>query len=446
MNGFLNFRFIGAQSSRTLVPVFCLLLVAGVFTFLALTGCEKDNVTGSQKIGGSPESGTLIPSCADPLAANTVLGLIRTPDDPINDRINMMLYHYAQAIRVVAQNPAHLCYMETPMIADTGGIGVSLYALAQNNATFAQALNNALRQSMSLNNIYPRGEEPGIESSIANTAWDANGFLRGKMEYAPYKYEPVVYFIKRPATCDAAWQPTVVIAQDVNDCDDVAGWRGSNEVLVGESETNTSSEPIIFVGPGLGVYHTSQFTGGVNQVVLTESGINESMTGPTGGHSASNRSNIDIDADLHQIKAGFRYESGKRSEISGWILTFTPESLNPYTLGFWEDFDPLKIHKDDINSSKIFTDDKNAFQIDMSAFTAGRSIFYGTWERDWWASPKLVVNTCSSFVGHSVGVRMKYSDEWYFINCGVASAIFPSTGSLWEVNSAKCRFILKRTN
>ena len=445
MNGFLNFRFFGQQSSRQTASI-ASLLFGSFILFATLAGCEKDTTTGSQKGGGTPESGTLIPSCGDPLAGNTVLELIRTPDDPTNDRINMMLYHYAQAIRVVAQNPTHLCYMETPMIADIGGIGVSLYSLAQGNSSFAQALNAALRQSMSENNIYPRGVEQGIETSIANSNWDANAFLREKMEYAPYKYDPVVYFIKRPAECAPTTQPVVVIAQDVNDCDDVAGWRASNEVLVSENEANNSSEIIIFVGPGLGVYHSSQFTGGVNQVVLTESGINENVINQTAGQGASDRTNIDIDADLHQIKAGFRYESGKRSEVTGWLLTYTPEALNPHTLRFWEDFDSRKIHKDDINASKVFTDDLNAFPIDMAAFTAGRSIFYGTWEKDWYASGKAIVNTCSSFIDHSVGVKMKFSHEWYFFNCGVASTIFPTTNSTWEVNSAKCRFILKRTN
>ena len=73
MNCFLNFRFIGAQSSRTLAPVVFLLLVAGVFTFCALTGCEKDNVTGSQRIGGSPESGTLMTSCDDPFVYSALI-------------------------------------------------------------------------------------------------------------------------------------------------------------------------------------------------------------------------------------------------------------------------------------------------------------------------------------------------------------------------------------
>lgn len=115
----------------------------------------------------------------------------------------------------------------------------------------------------------------------------------------------------------------------------------------------------------------------------------------------------------------------------------------------WEDFSPRKIHKNDINDSKTFFDDRDAFEIPTSDFTVGRSIFYGAYEHDWYAGTKWVFNTCaaSAFVlRHSVEVKMKFSHEWYFFNCGMASTIFPSTGSTWEVNNNKCRFVLKRVN
>jgi hypothetical protein len=441
MNGFLNFRSFGKGSSRLAAA----LLFGGILFFSFLTSCEKDTSPSTGKEGDLPESGTLIPSCSDPLAANTVLGLIRTPDDPNNDRLNMMLYHYAKAIRVVAQNPTHLCYMETPMIADVGTIGVSLYTLAQNNASFAQALNAALRQSMSENNIYPKGDVQGIETSIADANWDANAFLRGKMERPPYAYEPIIYFVKRPTTCESNKLPTVVIAQDVNDCDDVAGWRGSDEVLVSENEAKTSTEPIIFVGPGLGTYKTDGYTGGVNEVILTKPNINEEGVFLNDEIGVSERADVGIDADLYQIKAGFRYESSKRSEIQGWLVTFAPFTPSIYVLNNWEDFNAKKIHKDDINDSKLFTEDANAFTIAMASFDAGRSIFYGTFEYDWWTSNKFISNSCSSTpASQSVYAKMKFSNEWYFFNCGVASAIFPSVGSTWEVNNNKCRFLLKR--
>lgn len=440
MNGYLKFRFFGQRSSRYAVPVF-LLLIGGFISFLAVVGCKKESAAHLPQAESSVGGTTLIPSCSDPLPANTVLELIRTPDDPTNDRINMMLYHYGQALRVVTQNPTYLCYLETAMLADTGGIGVSLYSLAQENTSFSQALNSALRQSMTNYEIYPRGEEEGIESSIADPGWDANAFLRGKMEYVPYKYEPVVYFIKRPVECVPSIQPTIVIAQDVNDCDDVAGWRGSNEVLVSEDEANTSSEPIIFVGPGLGVYQSTSFTGGVNQVILTGSDLDESTLAQN-EQGASDRSDI---VSLYQIKAGYRYESGARSEIVGWRTTFTPATRLPFNLLPWAGFNPRKIHKNDINASTVFTDMPAAFPLPLSVYTSGTWVFYGTWESDWWASVKTIVNPCSVWVDHSVNVKMKYSHEWYFFNCGVASSLWPATGSTWGVNNAKCRFILRRT-
>ncbi|MEY4204427.1 MAG: Secretion system C-terminal sorting domain [Bacteroidota bacterium] len=67
------------------------------------------------------------------------------------------------------------------------------------------------------------------------------------------------------------------------------------------------------------------------------------------------------------------------------------------------------------------------------------------WENDWWAGVKTIVNPCSVWIDHSVNVRMKYSNEWYFFNCGVASSLWPTTGSTWTVNNAKCRFTLRRT-
>jgi hypothetical protein len=446
MNGYFNFRFIGTSASPRFAFASSIMAIMAIGFFSV--ACEKELINA----GGQAElraPSTLVPSCDDQLDASTVLGLIRTPDDPVNDRVNLILYHYAQAIRVVSQNPTHLCYMQYLMIADTNQFGVSLYTLAQGDEAFAQALNMALRQSMFENDIYPKGEEPGIELLIASPEWDANSFLRGKMEYIPYTYDPVVYFIKRPVACDASKQPTIVIAQDVNDCDDVAGWRGNNEVLVSEAEASSSEDPIIFVGPGQGVYKTSQFTGQPNQVTLNNEDIEESVSEPSGPTGLEERSNIDIDADLHQIKAGYRYERSKRSEIYGWVVIYDPTSEFGVTNLSWEDFSPRRIHKNDINDSKTFFDDRDAFQIPSSAFAVGRSIFYGAYEHDWYASKKWVFNTCaaSNFVlRHSVEVRMKFLHEWYFFNCGVASTIFPSTGSTWEANNNKCRFVLKRVN
>lgn len=104
----------------------------------------------------------------------------------------------------------------------------------------------------------------------------------------------------------------------------------------------------------------------------------------------------------------------------------------------------MKIKKDDINDSKIFTDDKNAFSLNASEFIAGRSAFIGAFEYDWYAANKLIVNVCSPYIKHSVGVQMKFSHEWYFYDCGIPRTWFPSVGSHWTVQNNKCMFDLVR--
>ena len=174
---------------------------------------------------------------------------------------------------------------------------------------------------------------------------------------------------------------------------------------------------------------------------MTESDLDEN-TLTQNEQGASDRSDI---VSLYQIKAGYRYESGARSEIASWRIRFNPTTLFPSDLQRWGSFNPRKIHKNDINASTVFTDMPVGFPLTLADYTSGRWVFYGTWESDWWASLKTIVNPCSVWIDHSTNVKMKYSHEWYFFNCGVASSLWPATNSTWEVNNAKCRFILRRT-
>jgi hypothetical protein len=40
---------------------------------------------------------------------------------------------------------------------------------------------------------------------------------------------------------------------------------------------------------------------------------------------------------------------------------------------------------------------------------------------------------------------MKFSDEWYFFDCGVANSWWPSVGSKKLFENQKCMFDMKRT-
>jgi hypothetical protein len=393
----------------------------------------------------------LVSSCGEPLTGSTVLDLIRDPDDVANDRMNLILYHYASALRTVLQDPALRCFVEEAAIASDNQGGVSMVALAQQNPAFLQAINNALRLSIAGHDWYPKGVEPGIESLTADPSWDAAGYLQARMAYPPYAYQPTLYFVYPPEHCVAERLPVIAIAQDVDDCDDVAGWRGEETVVLGEKDVQNSADPVLFVGPGRSVYQAAPIAG-VNQVVLPPSGDIQ-PAGPAGNGNAggvvNERYDVDIDVDLFQIKAGHRYESGPRSEISGVIEAFSLTSPNHVYTDFWEDFrkEQRRVHRNDINNSATFNNDLNAFHIPGPIYDSGvSSLFFLTYEHDWWASKKDVVNPCFSSSNYTVSVRMKYSHEWYFYHCGFGSTLFPVNGSVQEFQNDKCRFVLKRTN
>jgi hypothetical protein len=223
--------------------------------------CEKEPDVSK---GGGGQA-YLTPSCAESCAecdANisdggkgkcfpkTVLEAVTDPNDASNNRINMILYHYAQAVKEAAKDPVFRQYLINSLTVNNEAKAPSLLTLAQGNASFATFVNAKLRQSMTDKNVYPKGVKPGVETLIASTAWDANTYLRGKMSHMGYTYDPVIYYMKKPEPSTNSIDATVLIAEDVNDCDDVAGWRGDTELLMSEVQATASNEFIIFVGPG----------------------------------------------------------------------------------------------------------------------------------------------------------------------------------------------------
>lgn len=426
--------------------VFAGAVIAGAVVFVQ--SCTKESK--DQDLAGSTLQGKgLFSSCGDPLKANTVLGLVRDNEDAFNHRVNMILYHYGQALKAVSQDPAMLCFIEESIIEDQTQNGVSLVTMAQNNPAFGTALNAALRQSINANDIYPRGEEAGIEHDLSTPNFDVNGFLTSRLVYAPYNYKPVIYSIPGIPSCSPGRTPYILIEQDVDDCDDVAGWHGEDEVVMSEQDVAGATDPVIFVGPGLSTYiFNGMAYGDANQVFVPESEYSLESAPVPGPVTVGDRADVDIDADLHQIKAGYRYESGDRSEISGIYEAF--DLLHPSVIhaNFWDDFkkDERKIHKNDINNSTTFYDDRGAFKIPASMFETGvSSVFFVTYEYDWYANKKDLVNPCFPSSSYTMWARMKYSHEWYLMKCGYGSSWFPSVGSSKDFDETKCRFKLKRT-
>ncbi|MCU0345780.1 MAG: hypothetical protein MUC59_02475, partial [Saprospiraceae bacterium] len=264
-------------------------------TFMALAlfvwSCQKEEAAAN----GFEKGGTLKnPSCAeDQPTSATVLELMENPDDGADTRINHILYHYAQAVRQAMENPTKRCELVNAMLA-AGEEGVlSLKEYATTNTSFATALNEDIKESIGENNVYPRSVETGIDALVLDANWDANAYLRDKFEYESVKYEPVVHFVGGAKPCDLSKPWVVVIGTDVNDCDDVAGWRGNTEILMGEAEAASTGEIVIFVGVGRrggAVIHSLEQDG--KKLEFAEAPVSE-------------RENLDIDVTKHQIKKRF---------------------------------------------------------------------------------------------------------------------------------------------
>lgn len=424
--------------SRYGIPAVTLLFIA---VSLFVVNCKKSafEPTSAESLGVG-----LVSSCGDTLKANTVLGLVRNDHDPVDDKITLIQYHYALAIRQLAKNPTHRCYMVNAMLADTviGSGGASLLELAQGNSSFAEALNAQLRGSVNTNStIYPRGTEqpePDIETVSASTTWDANSYLKSKTVYAPYSYHPAIYFIKKPASCvPPEGQPvSVMIAQDVDDCDDVAGWRGDEETLMSERDVNQSDEIVIFVGPG------KSSTGGVSPLVGENSGANQAYA-----LQASDRGPVTM--TTVQIKDGFRYENTGKSEFCGVFRlapSFSiPSPLTP-TVALDFLFNPCKISKKDIADSKLFTGLSANALSDLPQPITGGDYFCVTYERDWWvgdSARKEVKDFCTNNPNNSFFLRMKYKTETYQVICGQQDTFWPGGVFGMSQTNAKGAFSIK---
>lgn len=249
--------------------------------------------------------GLLASECADAGGCTDLVCMLNDQENAENKKVNMILYHYAQAVRETVTNPSLRCAIVSQMIADESGYGVSLHGLAVGNAALSEAINAALRQSVATSNFYPKGEETGIDGLIANPNWDANSYLRSKLTYGGEAYEPVVYFVKHPTVCETSRPISVIIGEEVNCYDEVVGWKNGLEKVFSEDEVKNSTDINIFVGTGM----PSQQLQALKKV------------GPSilinPGDGASLRSDVDIDTDNHQIKAGYRYERSCKSEIVG---------------------------------------------------------------------------------------------------------------------------------
>jgi hypothetical protein len=361
----------------------------------------------------------------------------------------MILYHYAQAVKEAAKDPVFRQYLVNSLTVNNQAKAPSLLTLAQGNASFSAFINTKLRQSMTDKNIYPKGVEAGVENLIALGTWDANTYLRGKMSHMGYTYDPVIYYMKKPEPTTNSIDATVLIAEDVNDCDDVAGWRGDIELLMSEAQATASNEFIIFVGPGKPVKSSNAEI--VDDGEETKFETSSILSNPyINLFAAEDRHGAHIDVSSVRINGcDYRYENSGRSEIAGWVVGF---NTSPVVAEVFRNhaafFDKFK--KCTICDAKLVTYTPPLLISDVPTGWATSSAFIGFYEHDWYvlaANTKTVSCSCSgTSTIPDVSLQMKYSNEWYINTefCGTGTSLLPASGSTATGTNTKATFLLTR--
>ncbi len=408
-----------------------------ILVFLTLmtfqVGCQKEGPDIPAKPNNEKAGGGFLSSCGEPVPGNSVLELMVNPDDAEDTRVNYILYHYAQSVRKAVANPTKRCQIVNALLATPDGQGaLPLLKYAQDNPTsIGNGLNADLKLSISAENVYPKGVEPGIDALVQDPNWDANSFLRNKTTYnSDESDEPVIYFVRAPESCDLNRDVIVVIGTDVDDCDDVAGWNGNQEIVMGEAEASSTSAIVIYVGLGQRSPSSSlQIKGNDIPVQALDNMISE-------------RANVHIDADEFRIKK--RFENSKKSEIMGKWSYYDPSVGFVEANGIPDHFNKLKIHKDDIGSNgTLYDDDEDYFTIPNTNW----SIQVAAYEHDWFSTSKDIKNNCiiPSDNDYNMGGKRKYSHEVYFNECVILSSTwFPSVGSTKSFDNDASYFKFKR--
>jgi len=419
-----------------LIKKFCL---PCIIVWLLIVSCNKEAIDLNNNVIETKEKTdhtSFKTDCRTGDLNRSVKEILKDEKDTENHKINMIMYHYGQAVMKMVRDNELLCYMTDAMLTKKNNLGISISELAKQDKNFKVKLNELLNNSISKNSIYP-SKEPGITNLMKGSAWDSNVFLRENFTYEGEQYEPSIYFINSPEYCDASSKVNVLIGEEANECDDVVGWSNGQKIFMSEKEVLTSNAINIFVG--------------VDEI--------ESKKEPYSKHDLKNGvigttkvptvpTDIDIDIDEFQIKSGHHYETSGTSEIRGWRLEYwptNPPDTNPKD-DFWEDFNPRDVDRDDIDDSTIFTTDRDAFDMSSSDFINGKFVFIGAYEWDWYTRRKRVFNPFSSNTFTDVWLRMKFSHEYYFKVADHLNYIFSdywgNTTKTYSNNS--CYFKLKR--
>lgn len=359
------------------------------------------------------------------------LQLLSDKNDIENHNINKLLYLFTHAIKEASLTPPLLEDIEKAIEKNEKKYSASILDLVSKSDLMTSTVAQSIRLQLKTNNILSVSDDvlQMNDAALIN-------FLATQMVYKETNYVPIIYKLTNEQVTVRDQDIIIAISEAVTEEDEVLAYRNDEEIpfLLSEQAALNSTDIIIFVGVGENVRED------INPIIIDNNIRKEEQE-----ENISFRTHIQIDADRHQVKDGYRFDNQKYSKLRGWVVTFVPNTGGGFTTREWDSFwRPRGIHRGDIGESEIFLENEGAFFIDGADFSAGKSIFFGTYEHDWYANFKPISNSCSPQL-HSVDVRMKFNNEFYFGHCGVASSIFPTVNSGSIFSNHKCMFDLERT-
>jgi len=272
--------------------------------------------------------------------------------------------------------------------------------------------------------------------------------LNESMTYKGVQYYTVLSLMNTKNTRDILNNKhtyIIALATEVNDEDAVPGWyiNGDEVSEVNVLEQDLEGDIPIFIVQNATDHVELPKSDGISEWKGENNTPNDRTTGP-----------ITIDWDTYQIKNGHRYENTGKSELQYALTLYKPTTpyvdnswvnilFNTYGIGYNFDRNIKNVKKSDISNSTIFTTNEWCIKNHPAdLYDVHDAQFYITvYERDWAQSPKAV----QACVGIIHNVKMKYSNEWYYVDyCGF-SAKDSFLGASFSVSNTKCSLTLTRT-
>jgi hypothetical protein len=387
-----------------------LFIIAAAF----VVSCAKNDDDTAVDTTQTQALATAQQDCSQVLVNNTVTQLLEANSENAEDmKQNMIIFHYANAFRAITENSTYKQNIAEAFIQNSLH-QVTVPDLISVYPAMASLLNEKLIESIDKNrNVFPYNSDPDVANFAQDPNWDANAYLIANDNYHGEAYAPTIYSASEDFSQISTTQiPTIAISQDVNDCDEIIGWKGSDVKLLDQSAVENGSDFVILVDNG-DVETTSS-----SKVQILKSSKTNAVT------ATERMAGLTVVLDALKIKGGFRFGSFKRSaKVMGGILVF---KNNSFDSGFRADmaWNPIKVTVDDVNNSRNFTysPGKPSFTIPMNRVED--RLHMAIWESDWNRSLKIIPQPsgCVSVPPNAdqlvIVSRRAHKDDIYLNVCG----------------------------